>query len=212
RGAAPLSASGEGRLGGGRGGWRPPHDSPPRSRKGGWALEKPILIYWLQAASVGTFGFHEWSFRLPSALAASGWLMAVVLFARRFLDERTALIAAALSGTAFRPLLIGRAATADALLNLCLAAALSGGYPHSVEPAGRPLIAALAWMAVGMLTKGPIALLIPALASGIYFATRRQLRDWLRAMLDPLGWLVLLAIAAPWYILEFRQQGAAFID
>src|SRR5262249_17743852 len=85
-------------------------------------------------------------------------------------------------------------------------------YRHSVERARRPLIAAFAWMGVGMLTKGPIALLIPALASGIYFATRRQLRDWLRAMLDPLGWLRLLAHAAPCDTLDFRQQAAAFID
>ena len=49
-----------------------PHkDGQPR-------YDKPALIYWLQAASAQTFGFGEWSLRLPSALAASLWVLAVV--------------------------------------------------------------------------------------------------------------------------------------
>ena len=35
--------------------------------------DKPILIYWLQAASVSLFGLNEAALRLPSALATWGW-------------------------------------------------------------------------------------------------------------------------------------------
>ena len=45
-------------------------------------FDKPILIYWLQALSVSVFGLHEWSLRLPSALAASGWLWTIMAFVR----------------------------------------------------------------------------------------------------------------------------------
>jgi hypothetical protein len=67
-------------------------------------------------------------------------------------------------------------------------------------------------MALGVLTKGPIALAVPALAIGLYCVSRRE---WLRPLAllrDPLAWLVLFAIAAPWYVLEYRAQGAAFVD
>ncbi|MES2354196.1 MAG: glycosyltransferase family 39 protein [Pseudomonadota bacterium] len=174
-------------------------------------FDKPILIYWLQAAAVGTFGLHEWSFRLPSALAASGWVMAVLMFSRRFLNERSALLAATFTGTALGPLVIGRAATADALLHLCLAAALFDIYRFATSGERRCVLRTFLWMGIGTLTKGPVALLIPFLVSGIYFATRNDMRKWRRAIFDPLGWLILIVIAAPWYALEFREQGQAFV-
>src|SRR4051812_39793088 len=35
--------------------------------------DKPILVYWLQAAGVALLGPTEWAFRLPSALCATAW-------------------------------------------------------------------------------------------------------------------------------------------
>src|SRR6185503_12730658 len=46
--------------------------------------DKPILVYWLQAAAVAVLGPTEWAFRLPSALCAAGWAALTCLFARRF--------------------------------------------------------------------------------------------------------------------------------
>ena len=67
-------------------------------------------------------------------------------------------------------------------------------------------------MGLGLLTKGPIALLVPALAIGAYCVSRGEWLRPLRLLRDPLAWLVMLAIALPWYVLELRAQGQAFID
>jgi 4-amino-4-deoxy-L-arabinose transferase-like glycosyltransferase len=40
-------------------------------------FDKPIGVYWLQAASVQIFGLHEWALRLPSVLAC--WISALAL-------------------------------------------------------------------------------------------------------------------------------------
>ena len=40
-------------------------------------FDKPIGVYWLQAASVSVFGAEPFAFRLPSVL--SGWLLAISL-------------------------------------------------------------------------------------------------------------------------------------
>ena len=40
-------------------------------------FDKPVLIHWLQAASVGLFGLNEFGFRLPSALAATAWVIVI---------------------------------------------------------------------------------------------------------------------------------------
>ena len=43
-------------------------------------FDKPILVYWLQAAALALIGPHEWAARLPSALCAWGWAMATWAF------------------------------------------------------------------------------------------------------------------------------------
>src|SRR5215470_9063763 len=45
--------------------------------------DKPILVYWLQAASVAVLGVREFAFRFPSALCASLWVLLTFWFARR---------------------------------------------------------------------------------------------------------------------------------
>src|SRR5437868_15486866 len=54
--------------------------------------DKPILIYWLQAASVALFGVSELSFRLPSALCGSMWVALTFAFARRRFGMQSALL------------------------------------------------------------------------------------------------------------------------
>src|SRR5258705_13777741 len=74
--------------------------------------DKPILVYWLQAASVALFGVREWAFRLPSALCAAGWAWLTYLFVRRHYDTERALLATALLATSLGVYIIGRAAPA----------------------------------------------------------------------------------------------------
>src|SRR5690348_3997933 len=90
--------------------------------------DKPILIYWLQAASVALFGVSELAFRLPSALCAAIWAGLTFLFARRSFGARRALAAAGIMSTSLGVYIIGRAATADALLNMLIAASLFAAW------------------------------------------------------------------------------------
>ncbi|MET0855574.1 MAG: glycosyltransferase family 39 protein [Telluria sp.] len=174
-------------------------------------FDKPILTYWLQALSVLLFGPREFAFRLPSALAAVGWMVAILFFTRRQSDRRTAYVAALIAATSVGVGVIGRAATADALLNLFLALAMFDIYRYMELPLKRYRRRALLWIALGVLTRGPVALLIPFAVSAIAFALHGKLRDWRQAVLDPACWGILLAVAAPWYVFEYVRQGDAFI-
>jgi hypothetical protein len=174
-------------------------------------FDKPILTYWLQALSVACFGAREFAFRLPSALAALGWVGAIFLFARQHADRNTAYCAALIAATTLGVNVIGRGATADALLNLFLALAMFDIYRYMEQPLARYRRLVWLWMALGLLTKGPVALLIPFAASGLAFALHGKLRAWRQALFDPAGWLILLAVAGPWYVLEYLRQGDAFI-
>lgn len=178
-------------------------------------FDKPILIYWLQAASYGCFGGLfgvEWAFRLPSALAALGWCYAIWHFARPRFGHDTALAALAVAATSIGPLVIGRAATADALLNLLLALSLFDIWRHLESGQRAPLLRCYVWIGLGALTKGPIALIVPGAVSFLYCASRRDWRIWLHALADPLGWLIFALLVVPWYAAALATHGQAFID
>jgi 4-amino-4-deoxy-L-arabinose transferase-like glycosyltransferase len=181
-------------------------------------FDKPILIYWLQALSVQAFGLDELALRLPSALAAFGWALAIAAFARPRFGATTAALAAWIGATCAGVLVIGRAATADALLNLLLALAMFDLWRH-LENGGRgALRRTYLWIGLGVLTKGPIAILIPAAVAFLWCLLDRsqplgqRLARWLHLGADPLGWLIGLTVAAPWYAYALAVHGRAFID
>lgn len=175
-------------------------------------FDKPILIYWCQAIFVWLFGPTEWAFRLPSALAATVWAQAVGVFAWQRFGKAAGFLAAGIVATSLGPHLIGRAATADALLNMLLALALLDGWRHIESGRRAPLLRSYLWIGLGVLTKGPIALLVPAATTLLYCVSRRRLAFWLRSVFDPLGWLILLAVAVPWYAAALAIHGQDFID
>lgn len=173
--------------------------------------DKPILIYWLQALSVAVVGFNEWGWRLPSALAAAAWIGLTYAFVARVADRENALTAALVIATAAGLVVIQRAATADALLNLCLAAA---GYTawlwlKEARPVWR--YASHAAMALGFLTKGPIAVLVPAGTVLLWCLSRRAPRRFLHWALEPKAITLFLAIAVPWFAVQTWLEGPGFL-
>ncbi|MDD3609877.1 MAG: glycosyltransferase family 39 protein [Halothiobacillaceae bacterium] len=174
--------------------------------------DKPVLIHWLQAASVALFGVNEFALRLPSALAATGWMFVVYFFVRQVRDERSAFIAAFMVATALQVGIIGKAAIADAVLNLFMVIALFAIFLHERAPARRWVLLAFAAMGLGFLTKGPVAVLVPFAVSLLYYGVRGQWRLWLGAVTLPAGIALFLLISLPWYVLQYLREGQAFID
>jgi 4-amino-4-deoxy-L-arabinose transferase-like glycosyltransferase len=174
--------------------------------------DKPILIYWLQALSIKVFGTSEFSFRLPSAIAASLWSLFIVAFTWSISTARKAFIAGILMTGAMGVGLIGKAATADALLNCSLAGAMLTLYLYFTRNELRYLLATAFFTAIGFTTKGPIAVIIPTLVSLIYSLWDRHLEQWLRMITNPSAWLLFLLIATPWYIVHYLREGTAFLE
>jgi 4-amino-4-deoxy-L-arabinose transferase-like glycosyltransferase len=175
-------------------------------------FDKPILIYWLQAVPVSLFGISEFAFRLPSAIASLAWMLAILHFTRQQSHSRTGFAAALIGATSAGTCVIGRAAIADALLNMFLVLSMFDIYRYLQDQRPAYRYRAFLWIGLGMLTKGPIALLIPGAVSAIVFALQGKSRAWYKAVLDPAGWAILLLVAGPWYLLEYQRQGQAFID
>lgn len=176
-------------------------------------FDKPIGVYWLQALSVSLLGLSEAALRLPSALCTLAWCLAVHAFVRPRWGEACAWAAAGLLACSAGVLVIGRAATADALLNLLLTlAGLDLWRAVERDGARAPLRRAAAWVGLGLLVKGPVALLVPGAALLLWVASTGRWRLLLQLLGDVPAWACLLGLALPWYLYALERHGMAFVD
>ncbi len=174
--------------------------------------DKPVLIHWLQAASVWGLGLNEFALRLPSALAATLWCGLIFLFTKRYTSTVTALYAAIITATTLQISLIAKAAIADALLNLFLSAALFSIYLFYQTREQRYLYLNAAAMALGFLTKGPVAVVIPLAVSLLFFLSKGEFRIWLKAVFNVRALALFGVLALPWYVAQYLREGDAFIQ
>jgi 4-amino-4-deoxy-L-arabinose transferase-like glycosyltransferase len=176
-------------------------------------FDKPIGVYWLQALSASIFGLNEFSYRLPSAL--SGWLasLALAFFAKEKWGAQAACMAAVISATSLGPWAMARTATADALLGLCFVLIFLDLW-RSIETQKMTHVRRLAlWIGLGLLVKGPVAVLVPLGTLLIYSVFSPLDRAQIKKMLlDTWSWLVLITVSLPWYLYAFLRHGQDFVS
>lgn len=175
-------------------------------------LEKPPLPRWTVAGLILLTGrSDEWIVRLPGALSALGMVGLTYALGRR-LHGRAVGVAAglALTSTGFF-ISEMRQAGNDGPLALFTTLAIyaawrrlhgdAGEVPATAEPVVGPrrwsLLLYLA-LGLGFLTKGPIILLLVAIALLPFLAMAGRFRPGVAALLDPIGILLFLAIALSW--------------
>jgi 4-amino-4-deoxy-L-arabinose transferase-like glycosyltransferase len=164
-------------------------------------LDKPPLFYWLVMLSYRTFGVHDWSARLVPALAVHGCVLLTYLLGRRGLGDRAALAGAAVLAVAPAFAGMGRLLLLDGVLTLWTTLALLAVFEALRGPRlrwGWWLLGAAA-CGLGVLTKGPVALLL--LAPPVWAYRRLSGSPWhlgVRALAAFVA--VVLALVLPWFV------------
>jgi 4-amino-4-deoxy-L-arabinose transferase-like glycosyltransferase len=192
-----------------RGDWLiPTQDGVPR-------LQKPPLVYWCETLSMSLFGSNEFGARLPVALATAGWFIATGLLGRRVVGTWSAGVASALTmatftGTFFFTHLVMPEPFLSCFLALSFWSVLKAfeadGIPDRESEVDLWLMAAWTFVALGTLAKGIHGLIIPVVAISCSAGLRPSLRAISRKfLLRPQGWILFLAILAPWYLLTERR-------
>ena len=188
-------------------------------------FEKPILLYWLGAASQKLLGESGIAVRLPSILSALLSLLITWDLGRRLLGERGGLQAGlVILGSAYF-LVLGSVLTTDTLFAACLWSAWYCWW-RSLEARG----GTWRWLyclatALGFMTKGPLAWILvggsiatflvarepwPAgessLARGLALRVARGLRAALRLGLPLRLVLLTLVLNLPWSLLVLQRD------
>lgn len=175
-------------------------------------FDKPIGVYWLQALSVSVLGVNEFALRLPSALAT--WLacLALALTAHRAWGPRAGVMAAMVFASSLGPWAMARTATADALLGLWLMLSALDLWRYVSADDRWALRRTALWVALGMLTKGPVALLIPGAVLLLWQFAGPSPGLLPKTLRDVKSWLILVGVAAPWYVYAWLRHGDAFVQ
>jgi len=168
-------------------------------------FHKPPLFYWITAGAMELLGLHAFAGRVASLLGATLGGFALYAFVRRWCDERLARRAAVL--LAVQPLFyIGaQFANLDMLVAGCITATIvlladaALRIERALPTAHRSLLAAYAVAALGVLAKGLIGFVLPGAVITLWLLIGGRWRTLLR-LLSPLGLLLFLAIAAPWFV------------
>ena len=175
-------------------------------------MNKPVLSYWNVAASYRLFGISEWSERLPIALGAFVIIGTAFGLGRLLSGTFGGLLAALVLATSPRLLLLARRIIIDIHITMWMGLVLLCFALAETRPQRRRLYLCLMYVAAGfgVLTKGPVAVFLPAVVFFIYLASQKRLGD-LRHMLLPTGAVISLAIVVPWYYLLYREHGWEYI-
>jgi 4-amino-4-deoxy-L-arabinose transferase-like glycosyltransferase len=178
-------------------------------------FHKPPLFYWITAASMSIFGPNDWAARAAPLLGAWAGAMAIFLFVRRWWGEYVASLV--LIVLLVQPLFyIGsQFANLDMLVAGCITTTivlLAHAALVFERGAGIRLVLSGAYItaALGILAKGLIGAVLPALVIGIWLAIGRRWRA-LGALLWLPGTVMLIAVAAPWFI-SMQWRFADFMD
>src|SRR5437016_5438835 len=140
-------------------------------------VEKPPMTYWTVAASMLVFGRNEWAVRLPLALAGISGVWASYLWGRALGGRRVGLWSALILQSSLLYFVMARMLTTDILLTQFIAWSVYCFWQSwrsldaDAPVTGQRAKTFFAWhlggwvmRALGFLTKGPIALLVPILA------------------------------------------------
>jgi len=180
-------------------------------------LEKPPLAYWGMAAAMKVFGAGEFAARLPSTLWGLLALLGTYGVAAGAGSRRTGLVAAAILGSSLLFSIVHRAALTDAPMVAGVTLGLLAFWLMDQDREGRaryPLLCLGGGVAIGaaVLSKGPVGLL-PGVVALLYMALRRDFGALARARWRlVLGFLAIIVVAAPWYVLVSRRIGSGFYE
>jgi 4-amino-4-deoxy-L-arabinose transferase-like glycosyltransferase len=139
-------------------------------------LDKPPLLFWVSALSMYIFGINDVAFRLPSILMAVLAIYSTYKFTLLYYTKEIALLASIVLASSQAMFLITHDLRTDTML---MAWVILGIWQFSswlFTKKWISFITAFVAIAFGMMTKGPIALMVPIFSFAPHFLIHRNFK------------------------------------
>ncbi len=154
-------------------------------------LDKPPFTFWVCSLSMSIFGVNNFGYKFPFLLFALLAVWSAFRLARLFYPEAVAALSALVLASSQGYFLMNNDCRTDTILMGAVAFGLWQFAEYDQQGRIRNLMLSALGIGAGMLTKGPIALLVPVFGFGAHFILTRQARKLFRP-----SYLVILCIIA----------------
>jgi len=137
-------------------------------------LDKPPFLFWVSAISMKIFGISNFSYKLPSFLFAIIAVFSTYKLSKLFYDNKTAILSALILASSQGFFLMTHDVRTDTILMAWVIFSvwqLASWIQH--KKLFHFFLGVLA-IAFGMMTKGPIALLVPCFAIGSHLISQKK--------------------------------------
>jgi 4-amino-4-deoxy-L-arabinose transferase-like glycosyltransferase len=177
-------------------------------------LDKPILYFWLQAASLSTFGDSAFAVRLPGTLVALSGAAAIGWLAYALAGAAAGWWAAAIYATMLLPYGVSLSPLHD-LVMVPLVVIAIGAYwharhaPDAVAAARWTVVAGVA-LGLSILGKGLTGVGLTGVGVAVWLVWTRAL-TWRLAVVGLLSLVLAAAIAWPWYA-AMEQASPGYLE
>ena len=178
--------------------------------------EKPPLFIWLQALSMSIFGINEFAARLPNAIVGMGTLLILFSIGKKYFSSSFGWWWVLAYIGSFLPHLYFKSGIIDPLFNLFIFLGIFYLAKTSILIAGdRNRITNIAFaglfIGLGVLTKGPVALLVAILCSLVYCILQKTIKIFSLKELA-IFCIPLFLVAFTWFGVETILHGPWFLQ
>ena len=173
-------------------------------------LGKPPLHFWLINTSYELFGLSNFSARLPGVFSGAAISLILYFLTAPLLGRKAALVSVLIYSTSLLAFILSGVCLVDVTLTVGITMAVAGfALADRSRLAGYLCFAGLA---LGVLVKGPVAIVFFGMAAGPWVALRWWFTKKIPTQMMSLPWvtgmLLFVALALPWYLFaESRNPG-----
>lgn len=156
-------------------------------------LDKPPLLFWLSALLFKVFGVSNFAFKLPSFLFTLLGVYSTYKLTKALFNKPTAQVATLLLYGCQAWYFFNNDVRTDAMLAGAAIFAMWQLYTYLQTRHWLAFVGGFTGIALAMLAKGPIGLIVPAMALGAYVLVNRRWKDIFNPMyIVGLAWVALL--------------------
>jgi 4-amino-4-deoxy-L-arabinose transferase-like glycosyltransferase len=176
-------------------------------------FDKPPLLYWLMSVPIRLLGPTEFACRLFAAVGTALMCLFTFFIGKQLMDTKEGMWAMVILASSLMVLVIGTAATCDAVLLPIIVAVMAVFIqPISYRIRISHVILMGVALGFGMLTKGPIGLMpIPAIATILWIDRSKRTNIWRDVLLVGSGLTIGFLIFAAWAIPANSNTNGEFL-
>ena len=176
--------------------------------------EKPPLFAWIQNLSFTIWGINEFGARFPNAITGIACLVLLFLTGSHIINRKFGLIWSLCYASGLLPFFFFKTGLIDPIFNFCIFSSLVYFIYilHQQDRKGKQFFLVGIINGVGILAKGPVALLILGLTVSTYWLAFSRKRDFLRFSEIFFFGLGILLMTGIWFGPETIMRGPKFIE